>query len=44
MDITILANIPKEQIGITGLMQVERKLTAVVTEVTNIALEALRKV
>jgi len=37
---TIPANIPKEQIGIIGLRQVDRKDTAVVIEVTNIALAA----
>lgn len=37
-------NIPKEQIGIIGLKQVDKKDTAVVIEVTNIALEAFLKV
>jgi hypothetical protein len=44
MEITILAKMPKEQMGIIGLMQVEMKLTAVVIEVTSIALEAFRNV
>jgi hypothetical protein len=35
---------PNEQIGIIGLKQVERKETAVVIDVTNIALEAFLKV
>lgn len=41
---TILAKIPKEQIGMIGLIQVERKLTAVVIEVTSMALDAFLKV
>ena len=41
---TMLAKIPNEQIGIIGLMQVERKLTAVVIEVTSMELDAFLKV
>ena len=41
---TMPAKMPKEQIGITGLKQVERKDTAVVIDVTSIAFEAFRKV
>ena len=41
--ITRLEKMPKEQMGITGLKVVARKETAVVLEVTNMALLALRK-
>ena len=40
---TIPEKMPKEQIGMIGLKHVARKETAVVIEVTSIALEALRK-